>query len=48
MFIGSANDEKGLNYGHHHPMFNFDEGAIVNGAAVMLSAVLNLAGRENL
>lgn len=41
-FIGSANDEKNLNYGHHHPKFDFDEQALINGVALMTSAAANL------
>lgn len=39
VFVGSANDEKGLNFGHHHPRFDFDEAALPIGAAVLASAV---------
>ena len=41
-FVGSANDEKGLNYGHHHPKFNFDEQAMPCAAALMAEAVTRL------
>ena len=41
-FIGSANAEKNLNYGHHHPKFDFDEQALVNGVAVMATAAVDL------
>jgi amidohydrolase len=40
--IGSANAEKNLNYNHHHPKFDFDEGALVNGVALMASAAADL------
>ncbi len=40
--VGAANTEKGLNYGHHHPKFNFDEQALVNAAALMASAAVEL------
>ncbi len=40
--IGSANDEKNLNYNHHHPKFDFDERALVTGAALMASAAADL------
>ncbi|MGD8402130.1 MAG: amidohydrolase [Anaerolineales bacterium] len=40
-FVGSANDEKNLNYGHHHPKFDFDEGALPRAAALMASAVVD-------
>lgn len=36
-FVGSANDT--LNYPHHHPRFDFDEEALVIGAALLASAV---------
>ncbi len=40
--VGAANPEKGLNYGHHHPKFNFDETALVNAASLMASAAVEL------
>lgn len=40
--IGSANDEKKLNYNHHHPKFDFDEKALINGVAVMATAAADL------
>jgi amidohydrolase len=39
MFIGSANPEKGLDAGHHHPKFDIDEAALPRGAALMAAAV---------
>jgi amidohydrolase len=41
-FIGSANKEKRLDYGHHHPKFDFDEQALINGAALMASAAADI------
>ncbi len=38
-FVGSANSEKGLDYGHHHPKFDFDEAALPRAAGLMASAV---------
>ena len=38
-FVGSANDEKNLNYGHHHPKFDFDEAALPRAAALMASTI---------
>jgi amidohydrolase len=38
-FVGSANSEKGLDYGHHHPKFDFDEVALPKAAALMASAI---------
>lgn len=40
--IGSANDEKNLNYSHHHPKFDFDEKALINGVALMATAAADL------
>jgi amidohydrolase len=39
-FVGSANQEKGLLYGHHHPKFDFDEGVLPRGAALMAAAAI--------
>ena len=41
-FVGSANHERGLNYGHHHPKFDFDEEALVRGAALMAAAAADI------
>ena len=38
-FVGSANNEQNLNYGHHHPKFDFDEAALPRAAALMADAV---------
>ena len=40
--IGSANDEKKLNYNHHHPKFDFDEQALISGVALMSAAAADL------
>lgn len=37
-FVGSANSEKGLDYPHHHPRFDFDERVLAQGAALMATA----------
>ncbi len=37
-FVGAGNDELGFIYPHHHPKFNFDERAMVNGVAIMAEA----------
>jgi amidohydrolase len=42
VMVGSANPDKGLNYGHHHPKFDFDEAALPNAVSVMTSAALAL------
>jgi len=38
-FVGSANDARGLNYGHHHPKFDFDEDVLPLSVALLASAV---------
>jgi amidohydrolase len=38
-FVGSANSDKGLDYGHHHPKFDFDEAALPRAAALMAGAI---------
>ena len=37
-FVGSNNQAKHLDYAHHHPKFDFDEEALVRGAALMAAA----------
>jgi len=39
IFIGSANTEKGLDAGHHHPKFDIDETALPRGAALMAATI---------
>ncbi len=41
-FVGSNNTEKHLDYGHHHPKFDFDEEALSRGAALMAAAVADI------
>lgn len=38
-FVGSANPERGLDYAHHHPRFDFDEEALPLGVALLAAAV---------
>jgi amidohydrolase len=37
-FVGSRNEAKECHYPHHHPRFNFDEDAMLVGAATMTQA----------
>lgn len=39
--IGAGNSKEGLNYPHHHPLFNFDEKSMDIGVKVFLNAVYN-------
>ena len=41
-FVGSADRARGLDYGHHHPKFDFDEDALINGAALMAAATADI------
>ena len=41
-FIGSNEPARHLVYGHHHPKFDFDEQALINGVALMASAAADL------
>ncbi|NDJ18907.1 M20 family metallopeptidase [Myxacorys almedinensis] len=38
-FLGSANAEKGLDFPHHHPRFNFDETALGMGVEMFVRCV---------
>lgn len=40
-FVGSNNPERHLDYGHHHPKFDFDEEALIRGAALMAAAAVD-------
>ena len=40
--VGSANEEKKLNYNHHHPKFDFDEQVLITGSALMATAAVDL------
>jgi amidohydrolase len=46
LMVGCANEEKHLNYGHHHPKFDFDEQALINGAALMSTVILDFLKEE--
>jgi amidohydrolase len=41
-FVGSANRERNLDYGHHHPKFDFDEEALIRGSALMAAAAFDI------
>lgn len=38
-FVGSANHERNLNFGHHHPRFDFDEDVLPQGVALLSAAI---------
>jgi amidohydrolase len=41
-FIGSNDTKRHLDYGHHHPKFDFDEDALARAAALMAAAALDV------
>lgn len=46
-FTGSANKEKGMIYPYHHPRFDIDEKALLNGAKVLASAAVDYWKKYN-
>ncbi len=42
VMVGSANPDKGLDYGHHHPKFDIDESCLPYAAAVLSEGVLEI------
>lgn len=46
-FVGCANSARGLDYGHHHPRFDFDEDALPLGVALLSAAVAEYTMRDN-
>jgi amidohydrolase len=45
-FIGASNEEAGINFPHHHPRFNFDERAMIDGVAIMGEAAASYVMRN--
>jgi len=45
-FVGSANKERHLDYGHHHPKFDFDEEALIHGSALMAAAAMDILSQK--
>jgi amidohydrolase len=41
-FVGSNNKARHLDYGHHHPKFDFDEEALIRGSALMAAAAVDV------
>ena len=42
-FLGAANPDKGLDYPHHHPRFDFDEAALGMGVEMFVRCVENFS-----
>jgi amidohydrolase len=45
MMVGSANPERGLNYGHHHPKFDVDEACLPYAVAIMAQSAVRVLER---
>jgi metal-dependent amidase/aminoacylase/carboxypeptidase family protein len=41
-FVGSNDKARHLDYGHHHPKFDFNEEALIRGAALMAAAAVDV------
>jgi amidohydrolase len=41
-FVGSNDKSRHLDYGHHHPKFDFNEEALVHGVALMTAAAVDI------
>lgn len=39
MFVGAGNKDKGMDYPHHHPLFDFDEAAMRDGVKLLVAMV---------
>lgn len=47
MTVGSANPERGLNYGHHHPKFDVDEACLPYAVAIMAQGAMRVLEKAN-
>ncbi len=45
-FIGSNDKTRHLDYGHHHPKFDFDEDALIRCAALMSAAAMDVLNQK--
>ncbi|HUF00120.1 MAG TPA: amidohydrolase [Anaerolineales bacterium] len=45
-FVGSNDKTRHLDYGHHHPKFDFDEEALVRGAALIAAAAMDVLNQK--
>ncbi len=46
VMVGSANHDRGLDYGHHHPKFNIDEACLPYAVALITAGALQILSRE--
>jgi amidohydrolase len=45
-FVGSNDKARHLDYGHHHPKFDFDEEALIHGSALMAAAAVDMLNKK--
>ena len=45
-FVGSNDKARKLDYGHHHPKFDFNEEALIHASALMVAAALDILGQS--
>jgi len=45
VMVGSANHDRGLDYGHHHPKFNIDEACLPYAVALITQSAIQLLKR---
>jgi amidohydrolase len=46
IFVGAGNQNKGINYPHHHPRFTIDEDALVIGVELFVQSAFRLLGES--
>jgi amidohydrolase len=46
-FVGSNDKSRNLDYGHHHPKFDFDEEALIRGSALMAAAAVDVLSQQS-
>ena len=44
--VGSNDKARHLDYGHHHPKFDFDEEALIRGSALMAAAAVDILNQK--
>ena len=44
--VGSNDKARQLDYGHHHPKFDFNEEALIHASALMAAAALDILGQS--
>jgi amidohydrolase len=45
-FVGSNDKARQLDYGHHHPKFDFNEEALIRGSALMAAAAVDMLNQK--